>query len=311
VLNLLQVTSGQQVMLRVRVGEIQRTALKQLGVEWSNFGSPDNFFYQLGIGSGIERFLAGSRSAFEVQKPLTDRIYSRFGWTNGGTTIDALVKALERDGLFKLLAEPNLVAISGEEAEFLAGGEVPIPVPQLSGGSSNSITIEYKPFGVAVRFRPFVLSENRIRMQVEPEVSELDNSIAVTLNEFSIPGLTTRRAKTTIELAPGESFMIAGLIKDQTRSSIDNVPGVKELPVLGALFRSTQFQRNETELVIAVTPYVVDPVKSTDVKLPTDHFVPASQMEMLFYGALGSMTGDARRLSQTPSVEGPIGFMVD
>ena len=139
----------------------------------------------------------------------------------------------------------------------------------------------------------------------------MDNATAVTLNNFRIPGLTTRRARTTVELAPGESFMIAGLIKDQTRSNIDQLPGVKELPILGALFRSTSFQRNETELVIAVTPYVVDPLKGADVKLPTDNFVPASQMEMIMYGALGTLRGDAARISQTPSAEGPIGFMVE
>ncbi|MBV8938730.1 MAG: type II and III secretion system protein family protein, partial [Alphaproteobacteria bacterium] len=229
----------------------------------------------------------------------------------GGFTLGGALQALERDGLFKLLAEPNLVAISGEQAEFLAGGEIPIPVPQTTGVGASNITIEYKPYGVAVRFKPFVLTENRIRMDVQPEVSELDPANALQVSGFSVPALTTRRAKTTVELAPGESFMIAGLLKDQSQSTIDQLPGVKELPILGALFRSTNFQRNETELVIAVTPYLADPVKSNDIKLPTDNFMPASQMEMIFYGALGSLTGDAARISQTPSVEGPIGFMVD
>jgi pilus assembly protein CpaC len=162
-----------------------------------------------------------------------------------------------------------------------------------------------------VKFKPHVLSETRIRMEVSPEVSELDPTNALKISGFTIPALSTRRAKTTVELSPGESFMIAGLIKDETRSNIDQLPGVKELPILGALFRSTSFQRNETELVIAVTPYIVDPVKGSDVRLPTDNFMPASQMEMIFYGALGSLTGDASRISQTPSVEGPIGFMMD
>ncbi len=312
ILNLLQVTSGQQVMLRVRIGEIQREALKQFGVDWSNFGSPGSFLYQVGIGSGIERFLSDSSGVFAINSSDPTRGYARVGWGSGNTRIDALIKALERDGLFKLLAEPNLVAISGEEADFLAGGEIPVPVPQNSGsGTNTTLTIEYKPFGVAVKFKPFVLSENRIRMDVQPEVSELDDATAVVLSNFRIPGITTRRARTTVELAPGESFMIAGLIKDQTRSSIDQLPGVKELPILGALFRSTEFRRNETELVIAVTPYIVDPMKGSDVKLPTDNFIPASQMEMIFYGALGTKRGDANRISQTPSVEGPIGFMVD
>jgi pilus assembly protein CpaC len=146
---------------------------------------------------------------------------------------------------------------------------------------------------------------------VQPEVSEVSNANAVTISGFTIPSIETRRAKTTVELAPGESFMIAGLINDQTRASIDQLPGAKELPVLGALFRSTEFQRNETELVIAVTPYIVDPVKGTDVKMPTDDFRPASQMEMFFFGALGTLSGKEQGLTQTPGLEGPTGFMVD
>jgi pilus assembly protein CpaC len=134
----------------------------------------------------------------------------------------------------------------------------------------------------------------------------------VEISGFTIPSIETRRAKTTVELAPGESFMIAGLISDQTRSTVEQLPGVKELPILGALFRSTEFQRNETELVIAVTPYIVDPLKSSDVKLPTDNFRPASQMETFFFGALGSLSGNGQSSSASPtSLEGPTGFMVD
>lgn len=320
VLNLLQVTSGQQVMLRVRVGEVQREALKRLGVDLGGVvGATDVL---LGTGGGIAGIVTPTDPSEVDILPgqitveggqTTDKYRGLLGGTltSGKNKLTGVIKALERDGLFKLLAEPNLVAISGEQAEFLAGGEIPIPVPQNAGGSNNTLTIEYKPFGVAVKFRPFVLTENRIRMEVQPEVSELDSTNALRLSGFTVPALSTRRAKTTVELSPGESFMIAGLIKDQTRSTIDQLPGVKELPVLGALFRSTEFQRNETELVIAVTPYIVDPVKGGDVRLPTDNFAPASQMESFFYGALGSLSGNTPQLSQTPSVEGPIGFMVD
>jgi pilus assembly protein CpaC len=146
---------------------------------------------------------------------------------------------------------------------------------------------------------------------VQPEVSQIDSSNSTTVDGTIIPGLDTRRAKTTVELAPGESFMIAGLISDQLNSSINQIPGASEIPILGALLRSTSFQRNETELVIAVTPYIVDPLKSSDVKLPTDDFRPASVMEQFFYGVLGSMSGNAYRTSQTPTLEGPIGFMTD
>jgi pilus assembly protein CpaC len=324
ILNFMQVTSGQQVMLRVRVGEIQRSALKELGVDLNYISQASGTgLVALGTGGGIASIVApalgqaavtpgvfllpGGNAPTNTQGVLTGR------WQpNGpnGNTVSGLLKALEQDGLFKVLAEPNLVAISGEEADFLSGGEIPIPVVQGSNGGNNNVTIQYKPFGVAVKFTPFVLSENRIRMMVQPEVSQISSSNAVQISGFNVPSIDTRRAKTTVELAPGESFMIAGLINDQMRATINQLPGVKDLPVLGALFRSTEFQRNQTELVIAVTPYIVDPLKSSDVKLPTDNFRPATQMEMFFLGALGSQSGDISR-AKTQALEGPIGFMVD
>lgn len=324
VLNLMQVTSGQQVMLRVRVGEVQRSALKDLGVDLTEVARNGVSSVIFGTGNGIASLVAvpsggttvtpgqfllpGGQTPTNTQAVLAGS-YQPHG--PNGKTLSGLIHALEEDGLFKLLAEPNLVAVSGEQAEFLAGGEIPVPVPQSGTGGSTTITIDYKPFGVGVKFRPVVLTENRIRIDVQPEVSELDFTNAITLSGTKIPAISTRRAKTTVELAPGESFMIAGLIKDEARSTIDQLPGVKNLPVLGALFRSSDFQRNETELVIAVTPYIVDPMKSGDVRLPTDNFAPASQMEMIFYGALGTLSGNASRISRMPSAEGPVGFMVD
>ena len=310
VLNLLQVTSGQQVMLRVRVGEIQRSALKQLGVSLSGFNVNGNTGLQAGTGGGIAPFDTGSSIPFGGFE-RKDNIFAIISGsvTGGNYGLSAALEALESDGLFKVLAEPNLVALSGEKAEFLAGGEFPIPIAQ--SGSSDTITVEFKPFGVAVQFVPYVLSENRIRLAVQPEVSEISDADNVVVNNFVVPSVTTRRAKTTVELAPGESFMIAGLIRDQLNSTIQQIPGIAEIPVLSALFRSTEYQRSETELVIAVTPYIVDPLKNNDVRLPTDDFRPASMMESFFYGALGSLQGDVRRLSQKPSLEGPIGFMVD
>jgi len=318
ILNLLQVTSGQQVMLRVRVGEINREALKTLGVDLNAVSTVSgNATFSLGTGGGIGSLVAPSSTSEPTlspgqfllpggRTPTDTRGVFTSVWRPGAGTFGGLIKALERDGLFKLLAEPNLVAVSGEEAEFLAGGEIPIPVVQ-GGATSNNVTIEYKPFGVAVKFTPFVLSENRIRMSVQPEVSEISAENAVKVSNFEIPSISTRRAKTTVELAPGESFMIAGLIKDQMRATIDQVPGAKELPVIGALLRSNEFRRNETELVIAVTPYVVDPVKGADVKLPTDNFRPASQMDMFFYGRIGGI----QNKTDTQGLEGPSGFMVD
>ena len=325
ILNFLKVTSGQQVILRVRVGEINRTALKALGVDLSA-GVSDGFYFATGAaglsgilqptttpgntavkyGAGHFQFPTDSNGVPTNTQGLIGGSVTRSKFTLGGA-----LQALEQDGLFKLLAEPNLVAISGEQAEFLAGGEIPIPVPQGGGGNGTTITIQYKPYGVAVRFKPSVLTQNLIHMEVQPEVSELDPANAIVVDTFHIPALTTRRAKTTVELAPGEGFMIAGLLKDKTSATIDQLPGAMDLPILGALFRSTQFQRNETELVIAVTPYIVDPLKNSEVKMPTDEFRPASQMEMFFYGALGSLAGKSPTKPQNQSLEGPTGFMVD
>lgn len=298
VINMLKVTSGQQVLLRVRVGEMQRTALKQLGINW-RVVNPDSITAATGLLVGAP---AGSL-------PVRSDTFAGIAGTvnKGGTSITAMLDALERNNLFKLLAEPNLVAMSGEEAEFLAGGEFPIPLQ----AQDEQITIQFKEFGVSVKFLPKVLSDARIRISVAPEISELSDEGAIELQGFTIPALTTRRAKTTVELAPGESFMIAGLLRDQSQTTIDQIPGLGELPVLGALFRSTDFQRNETELVIAVTPYLVDPLTGDEVRLPTDGYRHSSMMEQFFYGALGKLSEDSLRASQTPSLEGPIGFMVD
>ncbi|MBY0407690.1 MAG: hypothetical protein K2Q01_08350, partial [Rickettsiales bacterium] len=304
--------------------EIRRSALKNLGIDLNllQTGEGSNLI-SLGTGGGIASLVApGNATAITPgvfllpggQVPVNTRgvLGGRYQPGGaGGNTYSGLLKALEQDGLFKVLAEPNLVAISGEEAEFLSGGEIPIPVVQANGGAGSNISVEYKPFGVAVKFTPNVLNPNRIRMQVQPEVSDISTANGITVSGFQVPGIETRRAKTTVELAPGESFMIAGLLSDSTRASIQQLPGAKELPILGALFRSTEFQRNETELVIAVTPYIVDPLTSSDVKMPSDDFRPASQMEMFFYGALGSLSNVNENPAQPPSLEGPTGFMVD
>lgn len=315
VINLMTVTAGQQVMLRVRVGEMRRTALKNLGVNLQMINSSANGAIGLVTGAGTSAFsspggLSGNFGVYSfptqgdtVPRGLVGGTYLN----NHGNGVSGMLDALERDGLFKVLAEPNLVAMSGEKAQFLAGGEFPIPVQADDG----QISIEFKPFGVSVNFLPVVLSESRVRVQVEPEVSEISNEGAIVINSIEIPAIATRRAKTTVELAPGESFMIGGLILDEMKSTIEQLPGVSEIPVLSALFRSTAYQREETELVLAITPYLVDPMLSGDVKLPTDEFKPASVMESFFYGALGSLSDDAERISQTPSLEGPIGFMVD
>ncbi len=309
IVNLMKITAGQQVMLRIRVGEIQRSALKNLGVGLRSFKTGSQGFL-IGTGSAGTSVVNGESSALTTDTFTNfERAADTFGSAGltkigGNFGLGIQLEALERKGLFKVLAEPNLVSLSGEQAEFLAGGEFPIPVPQ----DQSTVTIEYKPFGVAVKFTPLVLSENRIRIQVQPEISEVSNERAINIGGFSAPSFNTRRASTTVELAPGESFMIAGLIKDTLVSQIDQLPGAAEVPILSALFRSTSFQRNETEMVIAVTPYIVDPLKSGEVKLPTDNFRPASFTESIFLGGLSAQPqwgGDG------PTLEGPSGFMTD
>lgn len=308
VLNLMQIRSGQQVMLRVRVGEIQRSALKRLGVS-------------LGVSSeagNSSTLLEGGNQTLFFQEVgnANDPIFTRVAgdtflgtlWSAGSVQIRAALDALERDGLFRILAEPNLVAISGERAEFLAGGEFPIPIVQ---GNDGQISVQFRQYGVAVQFMPLVLSPDRIRLQVQPEVSELSEAGSVNIQGFNIPALSSRRARTTIELSPGETLMIAGLIRDQTNTTVNETPGLSEIPILSALFRSTSMQRTETELVIVVTPYLVDPVTGSDIKLPTDNYQPPSVMDMFFYGALGAVTNETLAKSQRPRVEGNVGFMMD
>lgn len=287
VINLLQVRSGQQVMLRVRVGELQRTAAKAVGINLDAVKNVGSFGFILD-GTAV----ASGNSTLQV------------GFNSGEASLTGVLDALENEGLLKILAEPNLVSMSGERAEFLAGGEFPIRVLQGNG----AVSVQFREYGIGVQFTPYVLTANRLRLIVQPEVSSIDRAVAL---EDGTPGLVSRRVKTTIEMAPGESFMIAGLIQDQIETKVNEIPGVSEVPVLGALFRNTRTDKTERELVIAVTPYLVDPTASGDVRLPTDDFRPASIMESFFYGALGSLHGDVMRISQTPRVEGPVGFMVD
>ena len=301
IINLMRISAAQQVMLRIRIGEIKRGALKELGVGLNVLKSSGDLPFSILSPSGA---LSASGVASDGVSKILSGTYSN-GTKN---SVTAAIDALQQDNLFKILAEPNLVALSGEEAEFLAGGETPIPV----AGSEGEITVDYRPFGVSLRFTPYVISRNRIRIVVNPEVSQKNDADRVEIGGgISLPTFDVRRASTTVELAPGESFMIAGLLQDTLSSSISGLPGVNEVPLLSSLFRDTSYERQETELVLAVTPYLVDPLKSADVRLPTDDMRPASFMESVFYGALGSLQNNERRISQTPTLEGPIGFMVD
>ena len=277
VVNQMKVTQSTQVNLRVRVAEVSRTLAREIGFNFDIFGAVGGF--NLGVATG--RTVVGATG--ELLRSGTGA--SNFGLSRRTDSLDmnAVIDALEEDGLVTVLVEPNLTARSGETASFLSGGEFPIPVSQ----TLNAIIIEFKRFGVALDFTPTVLDGGRIALKVRPEVSELNDAASVEINGIRVPGLSVRRAETTVELASGQSFAIAGLLRANASNSVRAVPLLSQIPVLGALFRSTRFQRQETELVIIVTPYLVEPAASpADLALPTDSVIPASDLGRLLGGRL-------------------------
>jgi pilus assembly protein CpaC len=290
VVNRIRTATPLQVMLKVRIAEMNRTALKQVGVNLLNRDSRSGHLFGIGQGSpGSINVAKGPADPITGVVPETV-IGATFNNIVGGTTLglfghifgtDLLgtLDLLQKDGLVSTLAEPNLTALSGETASFLAGGEFPIPVSQSLG----AITIEYKQYGVGLAFTPVVLDDGRISMRVRPEVSELSNEGSIKLNNFVVPALTTRRAETTVELGSGQSFMIAGLLRNHLTNDINKAPFLGDLPVLGSLFRSTAFRRDETELVIIVTPYLVRPV-SNHLATPVDGFRAPNDAQEVFMG---------------------------
>lgn len=312
-INQMQVSGPVQVNLRVRVAEVQRQITKQLGFNWETVVSPGAFSF--GLATGRNAFLAGGQklapTGFDIDNvlsrasPLTQGVAapgSLFGNLNTNrATVNTLVDALADEGLITILAEPNLTAVSGQTASFLAGGEFPIPVAQNNSANGTTITIEFKQFGVSLDFVPTVMGSDHISLKVRPEVSQLSQNGAIALSQITIPALSVRRAETTVELGSGDSFAIAGLIQNNTLTDLNKYPGLGDLPVLGPLFRSTNFQRNESELVIIVTPYIVRPANAQAMKLPTDGLAPASDLERIFLGRLNRASG------QTGAVN-PIGI---
>ena len=279
--NLVQVGGVHQVMLEVRVAEITRTLTRRLGI---------NIFYNRNGDFGISTLgnlanLVPPINAEIITGPLgwtvSPAVNSFFRFSSGKSTWTGLIDALNEDGLIKVLAEPTLIALSGQTANFLAGGEFPVPVPQGLG----TVAIEYKPFGVGLQFAPTVLSSKKINMRVSPEVSDLDFSTAVQFEGFVIPGLRTRRTTTTVELADGQSFAIAGLLRDNVRSVVSKYPLLGDLPILGPLFQSKQFQKEETELIIIVTPHLVKPLDMANQPLPTDYYTDPNDFEFFILGA--------------------------
>ncbi|MBC7802219.1 MAG: type II and III secretion system protein family protein [Gemmatimonadaceae bacterium] len=263
--NQLSVRSAVQVTLRVRIVEMSRTVTRSLGVNWQAMGSIGKF-----------------TTAFLTSNPLTFAPLAATRALLGTPDVNAIVDALAQDNLAKILAEPNLTVMSGESASFLAGGEFPIPVAQ----QLNQVSIEFKKFGVALRFVPTVLSDGRINLHVNPEVSQLSDQGAIRLgagnSSIQIPALSVRRAETTVELGSGQSFAIAGLLQDTVSQTSSGLPFLGDIPVLGALFRSAQYQRQETELVILVTPYVSRPVDDPgQLVAPDTGYTPPNDLERI------------------------------
>jgi pilus assembly protein CpaC len=307
IVNMLSVSAQQQVMLEVKVAEVSKTLLDRLGAEGviggnkfklltPFFSTPGAIFGLAATGPaefisslGTETLIGGS-PAVRAQGPTIGR-------TNGkGISVDAE----KRDGLVKILAEPNIMAISGQEGSFLAGGTIFIPVAQNSNGAGTTITLEEKEFGVGVKFTPTVLAGGRINLKVAPEVSELNREgVGITATGISgtaiLPSFTTRRASTTVQLMDGQSFAIGGLIKNNTTANIKAFPILGEIPIIGALFRSTDFQKDKTELIFVVTPHLVKPLANKEmVRLPTDRYVDPSRTDIFFGGKLeGKLPPDA------------------
>lgn len=336
VINLLVVEGEEQVMLKVTVAEVQRSILKQFGINLGATITSGNFATSLltdnalpltaaaglgklplpGIGTqafdpttGLTCATAGVLCNYNPGPPGTTA-FGNSGVTNtfrgANTALATALRALERDGLLRTLAEPNLTAVSGETANFLAGGEFPIPVVDSDG----KLSVTFKQFGVGLAFTPVVLSEGRISMKIASEVSELTTEGAVVLSSISIPALKTRRAHSTVELPSGGSLALAGLISDATRQNIDGFPGLKDVPMIGTLFRSRDFIKQETELVVIVTPYTVRPTARQKLARPDDGLAPASDLKANFLGHLNRIYG---RGAEPPpgGLKGDFGFIVE
>jgi pilus assembly protein CpaC len=243
---------------------------------------------------------------------VSNTVNGVFSFLGNGATWTTFIDALQDNGLLHVLAEPTLITLSGKTANFLAGGEFPVPVPQP--GITAIVTIQYKPFGVGLNFTPTVLSDGRINMIIAPEVSELDFSQAVSLQGYIIPSITTRRVSTTVELADGQSFAIAGLLQEEIKEDVQKFPLLGAIPILGALFRSSSFTKSETELVIIVTPHLVKPLDLSKQTLPTDTFVEPDDFEFYLEGRLeGRDGGRASALPRTlkkGGLEGDFGYIL-
>jgi len=302
VVNLLTIEGEDQVHLKVTVAEVERSIAKQLGIEMSGDIQLGHFSTCTVLGT-----CSTTGNPFGVNGSSLSNNQLTLGYSDGVSSLSATLRALEQTGMIKTLAEPTLTAISGETASFLAGGEFPVPSGK---DSSGNVTIEFKPFGVALGFTPVVLSEGRISLRVKTEVSELTSDGSVTLSGITIPGLKVRRAESTLELPSGGSMVLGGMLQDNVHQSIAKFPGLGDLPVLGPLFRSRDFQRNETELVIIITPYLVKPVAPSALATPDQGYSTAGDAQANFLGDLNRVYGAEGAKAPAGTYQGNYGFII-
>jgi pilus assembly protein CpaC len=313
--NFLEIGGGQQVMLQVRFAEVSKSALRNLGV---TFGGTDGVstFSTNALSGGVNTFTFPAPTGGSPLSYVTNSATSLFGTGRfKTTTFDYLISALRTNSLLRDLAEPNLIAYSGSEASFMAGGEVAVPVPQPGNGGST-ITIEYHEFGVKLKFTPNVLGNGKIRLHCAPEVSEVDPSLGATVSGNVVPGFTKRTLETTAELSDGQSLALGGLLQDNTTSAVTKIPGLGDVPVLGVLFRSTSYQRNETELVVLVTPRLVAPMNPDEVPLlPGEHWRYPTELGQYIRADLGGpmvqpskARADKKSIGMPPQFHGSYGF---
>lgn len=310
--NMLTTAGSDQVTLMVKVAEVSRNELKRFGINLTAALNPSNFNFSLVNG---RTFLTAAGALTRANNDGS--LFGRY--TGGNFNIAGVLDALETQGLVSVLAEPSLTTTSGKTANFLAGGEFPIPLVDSDG----SVTVEYKPFGISLNFTPVVLSKEKISLTVAPEVSTISTVDSLTLgttSTFVVPSLQTRRAETTVELGSGQTFAIAGLLKNDRSNNIDKFPGLGDMPVLGALFRSQEFQNDQTELVILVTPFVVRPVSERErLQSPLDGYMPPTDLQRVMMGKLyreQDATDDAGEVvqvapEQAPKLHGSGGFILE
>ncbi|MDP3401066.1 MAG: type II and III secretion system protein family protein [Brevundimonas sp.] len=303
IINMMTITGSDQVMVRARVIEVQRSAVKQLGFDVTSILDT--------VGDGLQLTSSATFAVAGSQLGGGNIQYS----DGTGEGLTGTLRAFERAGLVRVLAEPNATSVSGENAEFLAGGEFPVPVGRDDRGN---ILIEFKPYGVRLAFRPIVLSGGRISLQLSTEVSELSTSGAFTLggtadNALVIPALNVRRASSTVELPSGGSLMIAGLLREDTRQNIDQLPLLGDIPVAGGLFRSRDYLSNETELVIILEAYIVSPTSPNQLQTPADGLTIAGDASTLLFGQLTQTYGPARQTGDAAPARwvGPVGYVIE